>query len=265
MYVNVSTCVDTPYVFTYLHTSLDSSYSYSPTYIYPRTIPLQCLPIPSHFFTHQSKQCDALTKELAKLKESKVAVQRQHRIQAQEMLKLKKDQQIMLTTMKVCVLSFLLIYVPYHHLSDTFSSQLLTQFLTCLLTHLPNYLHRALNLSSTHLPLPPTFPLTHPPIRPHTVSSTHSPTHPHTFSSTHSPTHPPTLHLEEIRSQETAADEHVEERVGQAGPCARPQRCVVVILLTYPLSYPRSNYISVLRTYPLSTYFTAYISSFIYF
>ena len=49
----------------------------------------------------QSKQCDALTKELAKLKESKVAVQRQHRIQAQEMLKLKKDQQIMLTTMKV--------------------------------------------------------------------------------------------------------------------------------------------------------------------
>ena len=65
----------------------------------PCTTPLLYLP---HCLIYpQSKQCDALTKELAKLKESKVAVQRQHRIQAQEMLKLKKDQQIMLTTMKV--------------------------------------------------------------------------------------------------------------------------------------------------------------------
>ena len=95
---------------------------------------------PTTTVSTQSKQCDALTKELAKLKESKVAVQRQHRIQAQEMLKLKKDQQIMLTTMKVSslanlrtlphintrLLSYSLTHSPTHSLTHSLTHQSFT-------------------------------------------------------------------------------------------------------------------------------------------
>ena len=48
----------------------------------------------------ETKQCESLQKELHKLKEAKVSLMRQQKAQAQQMQKLKKAQQLKLTTLK---------------------------------------------------------------------------------------------------------------------------------------------------------------------